>query len=300
MPADRLNPAQTAFVAASLATAQAREIFARFDEAGIVVAPLKGVWFVHWLYSDSEPRPLTDVDLLVAPAQVKQAGEILRTLGYRADDSPRARLGFGAWVERTYRRPGYLPVELHRAVATGRGAARLSARLLAEGRPGEAPFEFTCVRLPDSALALSALALHFRDHGLAMADYQAEDVRRLARRPDLELARALVLCEESGGLFALERLLALVAPDLHGGLEALRLHHRIKRGVLDLLTRRTETGFETRLPFGARPVMRRGWRLALHLCLARDSLKESAASQLDHAVYTLGALLELWNGQAND
>lgn len=297
---EALSAGQAAFAAAVLARTQAREIFARFDSGGLRVVPMKGVWFSNWLYDDPSLRPMTDVDLLVAPGDAAFAGRILRELGYQPDSSPRARIGFGAILERTYRRPNSLPVELHRSVATGRGAARLSERWLAEGAPGVAPFDFACVRLPDVELCLVGLALHFRDHGLCMADYQAEDVRRLARLPGLCPRRLTRAAREAACELALDRMLwaAELDPERLGLRLAPRLYAR--RGLLRLLTRREGSALRPRLGLDSRRPTERLWRLGLHVCLSRDSLIESAASQADHLRFTLKTLWRMARGEAGD
>ncbi len=51
------------------------------SEAGIAVVLVKGPSTVRWLYGDS-PREYSDVDLLVAPANVPAIGSVLREMGF--------------------------------------------------------------------------------------------------------------------------------------------------------------------------------------------------------------------------
>jgi hypothetical protein len=89
-----------------------------FEHARLPVIPLKGPVLAEALYRDPAGRPLTDLDLLVPPAEVDRAVELLTRLGYRhlGHDRTlayeRASAGAACFV------PGatsshHLPVDLH-------------------------------------------------------------------------------------------------------------------------------------------------------------------------------------------
>ena len=62
----------------------AAEILAAFQAEGIQVLTLKGIALAHLLYPEPALRPMSDIDLLLKPAQARQAQEILAGLGFDA------------------------------------------------------------------------------------------------------------------------------------------------------------------------------------------------------------------------
>ena len=58
-----------------------------FSEAGIRVVPLKGVALAQSLYGDTAARVCADIDLLVPPASLAQAIELILAAGYRNEVS---------------------------------------------------------------------------------------------------------------------------------------------------------------------------------------------------------------------
>ena len=61
----------------------AAKLFAAFDGAGISALLLKGAALSRLLYEPGEHRAYVDLDLLVAPADLERASELMRQLGYR-------------------------------------------------------------------------------------------------------------------------------------------------------------------------------------------------------------------------
>jgi Uncharacterised nucleotidyltransferase len=59
------------------------EVVTAMREAGIRTVLLKGPSIASWLYRDRASRPYVDSDLLVAPWSYRQAGSVLRELGFR-------------------------------------------------------------------------------------------------------------------------------------------------------------------------------------------------------------------------
>lgn len=78
---DRHTARQRA-VASLAATALVGDVAGKLAHRGIPVMPLKGALLQHWLYDDPSDRPLTDVDLLVRPAALHEAAELLEAAGY--------------------------------------------------------------------------------------------------------------------------------------------------------------------------------------------------------------------------
>lgn len=82
------------------------DVARRLSERGISVMPVKGALLQHWLYDDPTERPLTDVDLLIAPQDLQRAVRLLESAGYCSVLRP----SFGAVVLRT---PFGLALDLH-------------------------------------------------------------------------------------------------------------------------------------------------------------------------------------------
>lgn len=91
------------------------------DCRGIRVAPIKGVAYATTLYETPGQRPMTDIDLLVAPAEGAFARRILGELGFTCAHDP-ALHHASTWVR------GSLVIDLHRdIVGTGRSQIDLDA-----------------------------------------------------------------------------------------------------------------------------------------------------------------------------
>ena len=88
------------------ADALVADVAGKLARSGISVMPVKGALLQHWLYDDPTERPLTDVDLLVLPADLEGAVKQLESAGYRS----LARPSFGPVVLQT---PLGLALDLH-------------------------------------------------------------------------------------------------------------------------------------------------------------------------------------------
>jgi hypothetical protein len=172
-------------LARDVATAEVVEALRALGVRSIV---LKGPSIARWLYVDGSPRPYSDTDLLVSPADLEPAAEALRSIGYRLsiDDriAPAAdahhvvwrREGDGAAVEVHWRLAG---VRLSPDAAWRRLSAETETTYLAG-----AEVEF--LNLPARALHL---ALHAMQHG-EDREKSLEDLRRGLRLADDECWRA--------------------------------------------------------------------------------------------------------------
>jgi Uncharacterised nucleotidyltransferase len=82
--------------------------------AGIRSSPLKGPWLGEAVYGDPGRRLSADIDLLVAPAQLSSAVEVVRELGYGAPTDPANDDGMPLLHFALVHERGELPpVELH-------------------------------------------------------------------------------------------------------------------------------------------------------------------------------------------
>ena len=87
------QPVQAELKGAYLANALRNQLFAEelarllklLGEAGIPVIPLKGVTLAQSLYGDPAARVCSDIDILVPPAKVTQAMNLIPASGYRSD-----------------------------------------------------------------------------------------------------------------------------------------------------------------------------------------------------------------------
>lgn len=285
MTDSKLSEATQNFVRASLAYQQASDIMERFAQYSIRVTPLKGAWFSRILYDNPAERFMGDVDLLVSHEDFERAGTCLEQMDYRPDRGLKNRLGFGAVIERAYRRDGSLPVELHHQVATGEGAKWLSQYILEQGNGPDSVYPQNTVMTQTPEQALAALALHFRDHGLRAEDYQLEDIRRLIERLQPDLVSSARLAEQSGGLLALVILLETAGVMETAEIATGSLFLKPNLYLLTLIGERDDCGIRPALKFARKGAGERAWRLLLHLWLARDSLGESLRSQAKHLAY---------------
>jgi hypothetical protein len=71
--------------------ARCAEILDAAEAAGVPMLPLKGACFAETLYGDVALRPMVDLDLGVARADLERAGELIASLGFRTSFPPRAR-----------------------------------------------------------------------------------------------------------------------------------------------------------------------------------------------------------------
>lgn len=113
------------------------QIGAALDAAGITWAVLKGFATAHLDYPDPSMRQSADVDLLVAPAELAHALEVLGGLGWsQAYALPRDHLEFTHAV--TLRNERHVEVDLHQRIGH-RALGRLvpTDELLAARRPFE-------------------------------------------------------------------------------------------------------------------------------------------------------------------
>ncbi|HMB52137.1 MAG TPA: nucleotidyltransferase family protein [Thermoanaerobaculia bacterium] len=189
-----------------------RKLAAALAEAGVPVAPLKGLRLLATTYaSDPENRVLADLDLLIPAARAEAAVARLADLGYRETDASRRA------ARRRHERvlgDGELTVELHTSLAAGLGR-RGGWEALAP-TPGRL-HDCDCHLLDDST-HLAHLCLHFTRHGPFSELRWAEDLLREAAAADDAGERLLDgaarLGTKRATVAAVEALRALVGRDL--------------------------------------------------------------------------------------
>lgn len=296
LPPLPMNDSEESFVRYIMLKNQREEIFALLEQHKLCLIPLKGLWFCEILYRDSASRKVNDLDILVRVCDLEKGGQMLESLGYRAEYKVGDRLAFGAIVETVYRRENSLPVELHTRVSSGVAAREFSSYLF-QCSSNDNLFNNSRVLLPPFEETIISLVFHFRDHGLYMTDYQAEDVRRLFSKFAIDLEKCISLAFKYHCMIGLYTMLLTAGLESEAEIVQQRLGFSARTLILKFLTKQESTGFRMRLPVEKSRAAERAWRLFLHTFLARDSLKESAESQLEHLYYELKTLLSYSRGK---
>ena len=115
VPADVLSHLESASYTSAVRNAQLveelDEVVAALHQADVEVIVLKGGALAWTVYADPAQRPMTDLDLLVRPEQVTQAGVALDAIGFHLSGSPESRLlpfqqQFGGGIDRQRSRYG--------------------------------------------------------------------------------------------------------------------------------------------------------------------------------------------------
>ncbi len=136
--------------------------------AGVPYALLKGTYLYEFLYRDLFPRAYGDIDLLVPANRMAEATAALDKAGYDSDSKPGEHASMPLWhfhVTLTSRKPGGLPIEMHRSLVDRFNLYRipegeLFGRLKEfKGRQGS----FTVLCAEDQ---LIYLCLHVAKHGV--------------------------------------------------------------------------------------------------------------------------------------
>jgi hypothetical protein len=154
----------------------AATVLGGLSAADVPVMLLKGPSIARWLYPPGTVRPASDVDLLVPPHELDEAGAILRQLGWEAkrDPAPHAY---------TYKRPRFPSIDLHHSfpfvtVPDERCWSVLRAHAVTTTLAGKR------VLMPDRTAMATLRCLHALHHGNS-------------ERPRQELERALGVTDAS-------------------------------------------------------------------------------------------------------
>ncbi len=135
---------------------------------GIPFAVLKGTYLYEWLYRELFPRAYGDIDLLVPANRIAEAMAALERAGYDRDPQHGRHGTMPRWhfhAALTSRKPGGLPVELHRSLVDRANLYRVREEELF-GRLEEFRARqggFTVLSAEDQLLYL---CLHVAKHGI--------------------------------------------------------------------------------------------------------------------------------------
>jgi hypothetical protein len=189
-----------------------RRLAGALAEAGVPVAPLKGLWLFATAYRDDpEHRAMGDLDLLVPAERADDAVARLAELGYRETATSRRA------ARRRHERvlgDGELTVELHTSLSPGLGRRGGWAALA----PAPGRLHDHACHLLDESTHRAFLCLHFTRHGPFSQLRWAEDLLREAAATEDGgsglLAAARRLGARRATVAAVAALRALVGDDL--------------------------------------------------------------------------------------
>lgn len=145
-----------------------KDVNREMNAAGIPYALLKGTYLYELLYRDLFPREYGDIDLLVPADRIEDAISALRKAGYDSDRKYISGSCMPRWhfhVTLTSKKPGGLPLELHRSLVDKANLYRvrdedLFARLREFKARGSC---FTVLSAEDQFIYL---CLHAAKHGI--------------------------------------------------------------------------------------------------------------------------------------
>ncbi|MBI5478152.1 MAG: nucleotidyltransferase family protein [Deltaproteobacteria bacterium] len=184
-------------------------VLGAFSARGVVPIALKGYGLALRLYPRQPlARPATDVDILVAPEQLRAVEDALRSLGLaRVEDMSLADV-FEEHHHLSFSGPRGL-VEVHFRLFSGFGGAAFDDRALAarswtgsiDGRPAR-------YLAPEDELVY--LATHAANHAFLRASWLVDLQRFLAHHPALDWAEMAARAERAGFRTAVATTLALL------------------------------------------------------------------------------------------
>ena len=169
----------------------ALEVTGALREAGVPSLLLKGASFAQWLFGDGSPRPYGDCDILVAPARLDAAGEVLERLGFRHFSEYGPVEGVEDRHDQSWMRDDGL-IELHFKIPGVGIPPEEAFRILFDG---SSSVEIAGGMVP--ALGIDAralhLALHADHHGVGSESTQRDLAQALWKLSDDDWAEAVSL-----------------------------------------------------------------------------------------------------------
>lgn len=168
--------------------AELRETVALLAGGGIAAVALKGSWLAWHAYPSPDLRPMRDIDLLLAEADMTRAWDVLRGAGYRPDDEP--AIPIAEWAARYKHLPPLTAprgsmIELH---------SRIWERDPAAPPPLAGVMDRAAIASPDDPVRYTAtvdmlahLAVHaVHDHRLDCGPLLLADIDYLVARAGFE------------------------------------------------------------------------------------------------------------------
>lgn len=176
-----------------------RTILVASEAMGCSPIPLKGTLLAHRYYEAPTLRPMRDVDLLAARADMPRLGAMLRRLGYSPVPGQARATDFAALVnaEVKYKAARKPMIELHWGLSKRSVYRRCLPVAKVMSRARLMSFDNMTARMLDPADELAFLCVHSAaDHATTRLIWLADLARIVARLPEtwnwLEFARATV------------------------------------------------------------------------------------------------------------
>lgn len=163
---DKAAPGRQQYLGAMTSNLVRLERFEAFlaagHAAGLKLMPIKGALLTERGYGDPGARPMADLDVVCAPAELARAVEIGRALGLALVEPESFRRARDATHDVKLTGGGVI-IELHHQLWHELRIARDVAPLLARARP--VPFGPTTAWAPDDADHLYVVCVHAATHG---------------------------------------------------------------------------------------------------------------------------------------
>ena len=165
----------------------AAEMFEAFDRLGIEAIPLKGAVLAPLYYDDPSLRPMGDIDVLIAPERLGEAGQVMRDLGYRfysRSDEDEVYLR-GEYKPNMWAPDNVHPIELHfRLREEYAGLIYDLAPAMWRGSQRQGYWGGTQARVPAPSVLLHHVCAHATSDWIVQRGrlMHLDDVRRLAAR----------------------------------------------------------------------------------------------------------------------
>jgi hypothetical protein len=273
------------------------EIVTAMRAEGIEPILLKGPVIARWLYAERPAERLYgDCDLLVSPADVERARELLRRRGFEVREHP--LIGGDGHHARTYVRPrDGAAVDLHHTLHGMQTVAREKVWAMASRHTETMVLAGVSLTIPDAALRTLNVALHpepedraassaWRDLERALRRVGEEDWRAalaIARELGIEAELAARLCRtEAGAALAARLAIESGGPSRYELLGAVS-DGRAPRAVISLDNLRARTGAAARLRYATAKLLPPAEQLRRESALARRGAAGLAASRIARA-----------------
>jgi hypothetical protein len=172
------------------------EVLRSFEAADVECLLLKGATFARWLYSDDDPRPYGDADLLVRPGAIDRAREALAELGFEPTiDEGQMPDWWREHAVEWLRHSDAVAVDLHHTLeGVGVDDETLWRTLAATSEPVEvAGYPAPALAVPGRAFHV---ALHAAQHGSAWGPVVDELELAIGKVPTETWAGAAALAAE--------------------------------------------------------------------------------------------------------
>lgn len=192
------QPKKIAALRSLLLDVVAAEVVDALRAWGIRSILLKGAVTAGWLYDDRE-RTYLDVDLLVDPHLLTDAGRVLAELGFEQESDERRGWAMAPHAENWFRARDAVFVDLHWQIL-GIGADPVRAWEVLSPATERMPLGDTTVEALGIPARTLHLALHAAQHGVRLDQSRDDLLRGITRLPEDSWQAAASLAETLGAV----------------------------------------------------------------------------------------------------